>query len=235
MIVIFASRYDTSATSLAARWAAHNAGLLTCDDLSVVGWRHYLSSEEASTAVIGGRVVSVEEISGVFVRWPGVFAQELTQIAAADRNYVAGEMLAFLVSWLSSLRCPVINRPTPLNLTGPAWRLEQWTYAAAQQGIPVRPVHRHITINFDNGAEDLHPNPATVTVVGERCFGTVDEQLRKQARRLAEAAGVPLLKISFSGPEAGSFFISADLIPDISDEVADAMLELLLEDEGNFS
>lgn len=235
MIVIFASRYDTSATSLATRWMAHNASLLTCDDLSAVGWRHYLSSEQASTAVIGGRVVSVEEISGVFVRWPGVFAQELTQIAAADRNYVAGEMLAFLVSWLSSLRCPVINRPTPLNLTGPAWRLEQWTYAAAQQGIPVRPVHRHIAINSDNGAEDLHPHPATVTVVGKRCFGTVDERLLKQARRLAEAAGVSLLKVSFSGPEAGSFLISADLIPDISDEVADALLALLLEDEGDFS
>jgi hypothetical protein len=229
VIVIFASSYDTSAASLAAKWAANNASLLTCDDLSRSGWRHYLGSQETSTAVISSRVVPVAEITGVLIRWPGVFAQELIQIDDADRNYVAGEMTAFLISWLTNLSCPVINRPTPLNLTGPAWRTEQWTYAASRLGIPVHTVHRHVGNNANQPrAEDLFSNPASVTVVGERCFGNVDEDLFRQARCLAEAANVSVLKVYFSGPEPGAFLAGTDLIPDLTDEVADAVLELLL-------
>ena len=33
-----------------------------------------------------------------------------------------------LLSWLSQLNCPVVNRPTPLCLSGPNRRPEQWTY-----------------------------------------------------------------------------------------------------------
>ena len=89
MILVFASAYDPKSVSLAARWAAHNANLLTCADLSVAGWRHDLQSQAASTAVVGGLVIPVQEIKGVLIRWPGVFAQELTQITPADREYVA--------------------------------------------------------------------------------------------------------------------------------------------------
>ena len=229
MIVIFASSYDTSAALLAAKWAANNASLLTCDDLSRAGWRHYLGSEEKSTAVISGHVVPVEEINAVLIRWPGVFSQELTQIDEADRNYVAGEMTAFLISWLTTLNCPVINTPTPLNFTGPAWRSEQWTYAASRLGIPVNIVHRHVSNEKNQQpAVDMFPNPAGVTVVGERCFGNVDQDLCRQARALARAANVSLLKVYFSGPEPGAIFAGTDLIPELTDEVADAVLELLL-------
>jgi len=229
VIVIFASSYDTSAASLAAKWAANNASLLTCDDLSRAGWRHYLGSQDTSAAVISARVVPVEEIEGVLIRWPGVFSQELTQIDEADRNYVAGEMTAFLISWLTTLNCPVINTPTPLNLTGPAWRSEQWTYAASRLGIPVHTVNRHVSNEANQQpAEDVFSNPAGVTVVGERCFGNVDQDLFRQARALAHAANVSLLKVYFSGPEPGAVFAGTDLIPELTDEVADAVLELLL-------
>ena len=217
------------------RWAAHNASLLTCDDLSVAGWRHYVGASSCaapSAAVIGGRTVAVREIKGVLIRWPGVFEQELAHIVEADRSYVAGEMKAFLVSWLMSLECPVINRPTPVNLSGPYWRLEQWTHAAAQLGIPVRPARRHVALNSTDATVVPPAHQTTVTVVGERCFGRADEELHAQARRLAESAGVSLLGVSFSGPEAGSFFTGADLIPDLSsEEIADAVLDELLHGE----
>ena len=96
MIVIFASSWDESAATLAARWASHHASLLTSDDLSRAGWRHHLGSPETSTAVVAGRIVPVQEITGVLIRWPGVFAPELTQIVETDRDYVAEEMRAFL-------------------------------------------------------------------------------------------------------------------------------------------
>ncbi len=192
MIVIFASSWDESAATLAARWASHHASLLTSDDLSRAGWRHHLGSPETSTAVVAGRIVPVQEITGVLIRWPGVFAPELTQIVETDRDYVAEEMRAFLVSWLSSLKCPVVNRPTPLNLTGPAWRLEQWTHVAARLGISVNAIHRRVVQGSGiDRTEALTASAATVTVVGDRCFGAVDETLRRHARQLADAAGVP--------------------------------------------
>lgn len=229
LIVIFASRNDTDAARLAERWKTHNACLLTCDDLSVRGWRYHLGAERSSKAVVGGRIVPVEAIDGVLVRWPGVFPQELIQIAEADRDYVAAEMMAFMVAWLSSLECPVVNRPSPVSLLGPPWRPEQWAYAAARRGIPVRPVHRRVAFNRGEGADESPFGPAEVTVVGGRCFGVAAEELHAQARCLAEAAGVSLLRVSFSGLEAGSYFVGADLRPDInSSEIADAVLTLLL-------
>ena len=148
MLVVVASRYDEIARSLVDCWAKQGAKLLTCDDLSVVGWRHSLRGVGGdssplldSTAVVDGQVVGVEEISGVLIRLPYVFEQELLHIVPDDRAYVAAEMQAFLISWLSRLKCPVLNRPTPSYLLGANWRPQQWVYAAAQVGIPVRPVH----------------------------------------------------------------------------------------------
>ncbi len=140
-------------------------------------------------------------------------------------------MTAFLVSWFTSLNCPVINLPTPLNLCGPAWRLEQWTHAAASLGIPVRSVDRHVR----NNSKEQPPTRiegfrgASIIVVGEYCFGAVDEMLRRQARALAATARVCLVGVGFSGPSTGAYFTGADLIPELSDEVADAVLECLLD------
>ena len=232
MIVIFASRFDKSASSLAERWKNYDASLLTCEDLSVAGWRHFLNSESTNFAVVSGQIVDVADIDAVLIRWPGVFAPELIQIAADDRDYVANEMMAFLVSWLSSLTCPVINKPTPVNLSGPAWRLEQWTNAAARLGIPVKTARRHVARNM-NAAPAPEPSDTTVIVVGDRCFGDVDPLLLEQSRQLARAAGVSLIKVSFSGLEAGSFLTGVDLVPDLTEEAIDAVLNLLIQQEAS--
>ena len=62
---------------------------------------------------------------------PAVLAEELGRIAADDRSYVAAELNAFLVAWLSALPSRVVNRPTPRSLCGPAWNRVQWQAAAA--------------------------------------------------------------------------------------------------------
>jgi hypothetical protein len=232
VIVIFASRFDKSASSLAERWKDYDASLLTCDDLSVAGWRHFLNAAGTNCAVVNGQVVDVVDIDAVLIRWPGVFAQELIQIAAHDRDYVANEMMAFLVSWLSSLTCPVINKPTPVNLTGPAWRLEQWTHAATQLGIPVKPARRHVARNGAEKELSAEPAAATVTVVGDRCFGDVESALLEQSRQLARVAGVTLLKVGFDGPKAGSLLAGVDLLPDLTDEATEAVLDLLINREA---
>lgn len=223
MLAVVARVDDTIAVDLTARWAAHGARLLTCNDLSTAGWRHYLGHPDSSAAVVGGETVPVRTISGVYTRLGGVTAGDLGYIAGEDREYVASEMTAFLVAWLASLPCPVLNRPTPECPAGPNWRQEKWVYIAAKLGMRVRPVHRPTY-----PTNDINQHAATVTVVGPHCFGAVEAQLMVGAQRLADAAGVDLLAVHFDGPEAGSAFLSADLWPDVTaPDVADAVLQYL--------
>jgi hypothetical protein len=71
----------------------------------------------------------------------------------------------------------------PERLCGPAWRAERWIQFAAGLGIPVQSIHWDS--RADSSAGEL---PSTgVTVVGERCFGSVDVSLVDHARRLAAA------------------------------------------------
>ena len=75
------------------------------------------------------------------------------------------------------------------------------------------------------------PVPVTVTVVGDRCFGPVDDALADGARRLAAAAGAGLLAVRFDGDrdrETGASFLGADPWPDPTPPaIADALLAYL--------
>ncbi|MBW4645746.1 MAG: hypothetical protein KME23_22625 [Goleter apudmare HA4340-LM2] len=267
MLVVVASRHDKAAGALVNRWAAHGASLLTSEDLSMAGWRHYLGSSDPelqpvvtnevwgnryqqpkaaldmySTAVVGGQTIpslrdaartvssanTIEKITGVLIRLPCIFEPELPHIIPEDRAYVAAEMNAFLISWLSRLKCPVLNRPTPTYLLGPAWRPEQWIYAAAQIGIPVRPRKRKVILSPHVTPPVIEQPGFTVTVVGKHCLGTVNKTLAHHARNLADAAKVDLLTVHFSDDQSPAEFLSADLWADISvPEIADAILEYL--------
>lgn len=233
MLVIVANRSDAAAQALVRRWGAHDAHLLSCDDLSLAGWCHRLADPGSSTAVIGGRVVGVETITGVLTLLPYVVADRLGHIVPEDRAYVAAEMMAFLVSWLCALTCPVLNRPTPTCLMGPNWGPEQWVHAAAQAGIPVCPVHRRAALTADPPPEIAELPATTVTLVGERCFGEADAALAMHARRLAAAAGVGMLAVHFNHREADARLLGADLRPDFAAPgIADAILETLGRNRG---
>jgi hypothetical protein len=226
VIIIIASHHDQGARTLAIRLGADSAMLLTPGDLSVPGWRHYLAASGASIAVIGGRKITVEEVTCVVTFLPSVPELELPHIAPADRAYVAAEMTAFLLSWLSTLRCPVVNRPSPTCLSGPYWRPEQWAYVASRVGMRVQPVHRRVA--FPAGAAPAVTEGITVAVVGERCLGQADTAVMTGARRLAQAANVELLTVRVSGPGPNASFLGADLWLDLTaEETISEVLEYL--------
>ena len=223
MIIILASRYDQAAKSLAERWAARDAALLTPRDLSEAGWNFHVPARASGQAVAGGRVIANHDITGVLTRMVGVDPGELDHVAPEDSAYVASEMTAFLLAWLSTLECPILNRPTPECLCGPAWRAERWIRFAAGLGFPVQSIRQD---SRDGSATDFEHSSAGVTVAGERCFGAVDSSLADHARRLAAAAGVGLLEVRFNSPDRDGRFVGINLCPDVSvDDVADAIFE----------
>jgi hypothetical protein len=238
VFLIFASRHDTAARVLADRGHARGTVLVTPRDLSTAGWRDSPGHGGSGTAAVDGRAVSSREVHGVLTRLTAVDEHELTHIVPADRAYVAQEMTAFLLSWLSGLSCPILNRPTPGCLTGPPWRPEQWVHEAARLRIPVRPVRRTVAlaggprspvVTRGAGSPDGSARRAvTITIVGDRWFGAADPALARHARRLAAAAGVDLVAVHFTGPRRGARVIGADVWPDVAcAEIGDAVLAYL--------
>jgi hypothetical protein len=228
VIVIIAGQQDGAARFLAARWKAYDARLLTPRDLSIAGWQHQPHPGREYMAVVDGQGVAGAEITGVLTRLSYVPEQELMHVVEHDRAFIAAEMTALLSSWLTGLGCPVLNRPTPTCLSGPAWRREQWVYFAARLGIPVCPVHRDTRLSADAAIGESLQLDSTITVVAGNCFGASDKIVAGYVRQLAGAAGVDLLAAHFARVNEECKLASADLWPDVTlPGVADAILDCL--------
>lgn len=219
MLLIIASAWDPSAPALARRWSDEGARVLTPVDFSRIGWHWRLGTSSAGAAVTQSGIFDAREIRGVLTRLPYVHEREIPHIAPADRAYVAAEIHAFLFAWLSALRCPILNRPVTFSLCGPAWRSEQWLHLAAHVGLCIDFLHRVVKPGIDTPADApaLAPEAATVTIVGDHHVGRIDPALISQAHRLASAAGVDLLQVTFSSALADAKFIGATLWPDLWD------------------
>jgi hypothetical protein len=212
MVLVVASRVDDEARALVSEFPRGHAALLTPRDLSAPGWDVRSASLRLSMGTAGGERIRAASISGVVTLLPCVFAQELVHIVEVDREYVAAEMTAFLLFWLTTLTCPVLNRPTSGCLSGPNWRLEQWCLAATRIGL------RTIDCGRDTRGGVALRKPGervTVTLVGDSVIGCVDEEVERDTRLLAGAASVEVLTAMFlRGPDgfrfAGAFpFIDA--------------------------
>lgn len=240
MILILASQWDPAAKALAARWADCGAELLTPRDLSLAGWRQPAASPDGAIAILDGRPVPQREITSVLTRLPCVDPRELLHILPEDRDYIAAEMTAFLLFWLSRLTCPVLNAPVAPCLSGPFWRQEKWVHLASQAGIRARPVHRtvprtaqrnvaaHTPLAEDSAEDPSEASPTGITVVSQRTFGDADPALHRTALRIAALAHTHLLSVTFSSPERDAQFLAANIFPDLTDiPLSDAVLQRL--------
>ena len=223
MILVLANSRDLPARRLVEAWCAHDARLLALADLSRTGWRHYLGEVGPEIAVASGEVIPAASIKGVITRIPWVTPEDLPHVVVDDRHYVAAEISAFLIAWLTRLTCPVINRPATNSLMGAPHAAEGWVAIAARAGLQL-PWSRRV---FPAPPEPAWPPEAvTVTILGDRCFGDVDPTLADQACRLAAAANVELLAVTFSHAAAGATFLGVHLWPDVSlPELAAALLD----------
>jgi hypothetical protein len=181
---------------------------------------------------VHGRIVRERDIRGVLVRRPWLLQQELTHIAPEDREFVAAEMNAFLLAWLSQLSCRVLNRPRGASLCGPNWRPQQWALAAASVGFQVEPTRWQVPADAKTSVKETPKQNRRLieaTVVSTRCLGDVNDDQAASAKRLAAKAGVALLAVWFAPCKGGSRFVTANPMPSLKDpDVADAVCEYLL-------
>ena len=225
VIIVLARAGDPAVPALARQASAECIAQITPRDLARPGWRYVAGSPQQFIAVTGTHPIPAGDIAAVVTRYSHVVADDLGHIVAADRAYVAAEVQAFLLGALTSLSCPMFNRPTDTSLCGPYWRNEQWVVAAARSGMAVFPSVRQcrlgpVTARVER-ADDVR---TSVTVVGIECLGSYNPRLHHQARQLARHAGVSLLEVCFARYGHDWYFAGASVTPEINTEVAAALL-----------
>lgn len=132
MLVTVTSLADPDLSVLLAR---PEVAVVVPAHLSKRGWLLEDGDAPRARLITSRGPLEANQCSGVWVRVARVTAGDLLHVDATDRDYVAAEMTAFLAAMLTSLACPVFNRPTATSLVGLAWNQQHWWRAAARNGL----------------------------------------------------------------------------------------------------
>lgn len=228
-LLVLADEQDVAARTFVDRYRGEGARLLSPADLSCAGWRYLVGHPVDSVAIAGGLAYPAATLRGVITRLPSIGRWHLPHVADADRDYVASEMNAFLVAWLSALPCPVLNRPVLPSLSGPGWAWDQWVQLALALGVPVAPSRRSVRPGQPASMQASIPHGSVrIDIIGPAVVGHGDARLAVHARRLAEGAGVSLLGVQFDADHGDARLVGVDPWPNLSEpEIGAALMACL--------
>ena len=189
MILLIVGRGVRRPLGLAAGHVPGPAGVrvLEPSGLSTPGWAHDPENPAEDRLVIDGEVQPAGRLTAVITGLDAVQPFDLPDVRAEDRAFVASEMTAFLRTWLGTLTCPVLDRPTALALSGAAGDHAVWSKAAAALAVP-----------------DCQATPAprtrthAVTVAAGRVVGPAPEPAAATALSLARAANVTAARLTLT-------------------------------------
>lgn len=214
MLLVFGSALDDHPAALVRRWRdrGRDAALVTPRDLSTPGWRLRVAGGADLGAAVSGRRVERADVEAVVCALPCIAPYELVHVVEADREYVAQEMGAFLLAWLTAFDGPVLDRASPVNLAGCGRSTWQWAALAHRTGV---------------AADPAWIGPTTsVTVVGGEPIGEHSDGLLDAARTMARAGERTLVTFTFAAGDA--VLVGAESRPRLGEpEVADALLTVL--------
>jgi len=215
VIVVVASELDSLAQQLVETWPGKHAFLMTPRDLCSEGWHIKLGRIADGCFVAGGNRLPVRDLRGILNLISYVSEYELITIESASRRYVAAELTAFLFYLLTAIKCPVVNRPTANNLTGPDWRPEQWAQACRTVGIPIKKIQRNSrgSLVAQTSGEML----CSISAIGNNCVGDT-AAYAANVIALANLANTTFLTVTFVEYEGNKVFHSAHLVPDLRDQ-----------------
>jgi hypothetical protein len=233
------------ASAISAYQALHARGiapleLVTADALSLAEeWEHRVEGDSASLRFrLGdGRSFEGGALRGVINRLYTVPTWHWRAAAKADQEYVQQELIAFFLSWLNALPCPVINRPTPQGLCG-RWRSEaEWVCLAQRAGLPVGPYRASSFDRVDEMRGEkrlLTPSASTRTIIvanGTATEASAPDPVKTACVAFAKEAETDLLGLDFIDGAAGPWtFVGANPMPDLrwgGPALIDAIVEAL--------
>ena len=162
-----------------------------------------------------GAELDFASVAGVINRITALPQAHLEHAEQGDRHYAAGELHAFLLGWLASLDCPVLNPPAPEWLAG-AWHREiSAVHFAVQAGL------RCEAFELNSGVEGP-PLPVTKGeaptvhfVLDDQLMGPlVDARGRDSLLAFAHGWGVRLLQVETREQGGERWFLRATSLPD---------------------
>jgi hypothetical protein len=234
------------ATDLAAIWAFRRLKARGLEPLELVSaealafslrWEHRIGAGGVATEIrlADGRLIRSDAVRGVLNRLTAVPAEHWRCASTRERDYALEELAAFHTSWLHSLPCLVLNRPTPLSLCG-AWRHEaDWMLLAARAGLRTSRYRMASVAYAETASASLRgtAKPACerrVITVGKRvCGSPAPPEVAEGCVRLAKLADTQLLGVDFEvGAGDAWSFAGASPMPDLR-LGAERLVELLLE------
>ena len=183
MIVVVGSRHDLVAQELVASWP--DAALCSAEDLVRPGWVWRYGRTASRTWVVDTKRVCDDDVTGVFVRRPTVYPEELTSTHPEDRPFLASEIHSFLTFVLATTSARVVNPVSDGAFGEEALRPHRWVAAASEVGISIRPLR----VTSEPGRQTRY-RTCEVQVVGDEIFGDVPRRFADSARRLAQALGI---------------------------------------------
>ena len=222
-ILLLTSARDRAKDIFLAQDSGCEIKILTPLDMSKAGWIFRQDDATKGIFVAGSEAMPSAEIDGVIPRLAVVTENDLAHIVEADRAYLATEMTAFLLAWLSSLSCPMMNRPTPSCLSGPCMSHQHLIHLVARLGVPVVACKTTVKRGLEFGQAQAGAG-SRVIITGERHLGQVHPRLARYARMIAQALKVDFVAVDFNGADADARFVGIDFWPEINAELAQLML-----------
>jgi hypothetical protein len=141
--LILAHSLDPTASALALALRRQGTFAVECatiDRLAAARWQHAIAARGmVETAVDLGDGTSDAAPDVVFNRLHTATTQHFKGWNVTDRQYGQTELLALLLSWLTSLGERVVNKPVGGSLAGPLDKPWLWLARAKAVGLPLHP------------------------------------------------------------------------------------------------
>jgi hypothetical protein len=192
-------------------------------------WVHRIEAEGPSISVElpDGHLINSDGVRGVINRLSRpCWLLSASLVKEDDRDYAEQEVAAFFVSWLSSFKGHIVNRPSPLGLSGRMRRPSEWIVLASSCGLATVPYRRSSIVG--GGWVAAEAERFSVLVVNGKIFGRAPDEIVRGCCRLAALSHTVVLGIEFAlRARAGPVFVGATPIPDMRSYGGDALEALV--------
>ncbi len=228
MILIITNIIDENAPSLLKKFPKGEAVMLTSRVLSDTLLNVNVNDFYNLRIKIDGNELCVKDITGVVTLIPSIMPQELIHINEKDRDYVCSEMNAFLIYFLSELKCLKVNKPSCNCLSGFNHDMIYWSHMAESLKIPVFPYKlkdNHLTISYFN----KNCKTIRMAAVG-RVINNDENECSKYFTALKSKIDVPCLSADFITEDDKHYHLAGvSTLPDIRvPSIQDAIVNYFL-------